>query len=116
MATTAGADEVREGDLAGRCAVAPASLRDPLRRSFRYCEQIARTKAANFYPAFRLLPGGQYRAMCALYAFLRIADDLSDEPGDVEDKRRSLDAYRRQLDLALCGEYHHPLYPALADT
>ena len=27
-----------------------------VRRSYRYCEQIARTKAANFYPAFRLLP------------------------------------------------------------
>jgi phytoene synthase len=96
--------------------VASAAGRDSLRRSHRYCEQIARTKAANFYPAFRLLPGAQYRAMCALYAFLRIADDLSDEPGDIEDKRQSLGQYRRQLDLALAGEYQHPLYPALADT
>ncbi len=96
--------------------MATASIRDPVRRSYRYCEQIARTKAANFYPAFRLLPGVQYRGMCALYAFLRIADDLSDEAGAVESKRQSLNVYRQQLDLALRGEYHHPLYPAFADT
>jgi phytoene synthase len=91
-------------------------MTDADRRSYRYCEQIARTKAANFYPAFCLLPRRQYRAMCALYAFLRVADDLTDEPGAVEQKRFLLDDYRRQLDLAVAGTYSHPLYPALADT
>ncbi len=96
--------------------MATSALRDPVRRAYRYCEQIARTKAANFYPAFRLLPKVQYRGMCALYAFLRIADDLSDEAGAVEDKRRNIDAYRRQLDLALAGHSQEPLHLAIADT
>ena len=87
-----------------------------LRRSYRYCEQIARTKAANFYPAFCLLPRRQYRAMCALYAFLRLADDLSDEPGDLEQKRHNLADFRRQLDRALDGEAQDLLFPAFADT
>jgi phytoene synthase len=91
-------------------------MSDVVRRSYRYCEQIARTKAANFYPAFRLLPRGQYRSMCALYAFLRVADDLADEPGPVEEKRGLLDDYRRQLDRSLAGSASPPLFPALADT
>lgn len=87
-----------------------------VRKSYAWCEKVARTKAANFYHAFRLLPRGQYRAMCALYAFLRVADDLADEPGEPEQKRAALDDWRRQLDLALAGSYRHPLYPAFADT
>jgi 15-cis-phytoene synthase len=87
-----------------------------VRRSFTWCERLARTKAANFYHAFRLLPRRQYRDMCALYSFLRVADDLSDEPGELDEKRRQLDDWRRQLDLALAGSYRHPLYPAFADT
>src|SRR3954469_20064723 len=87
-----------------------------VRRSYAYCEQIARTKAANFYHAFRLLPRRQYRAMCALYSFLRVADDLTDEPGEMSAKRRQLDDFRRRLDLALAGVYQHPLFPAFADT
>lgn len=86
-----------------------------VRRSYRYCEQIARTKAANFYLAFCLLPRPQYRAMCALYAFLRIADDLSDEPGEAERKRTTIELFRRQLDLALAGTSQPPLFPAVAD-
>jgi phytoene synthase len=87
-----------------------------VRRSYAYCEQIARTKAANFHHAFRLLPRRQYRAMCALYSFLRVADDLTDEPGEPAEQRRRLDGYRRQLDHALTGIHEHPLMPALADT
>ena len=48
-------------------------MEDPMKA---LTQSYTRTKAANFYPAFRLLPGAQYRGMCALYAFLRIADDL----------------------------------------
>ena len=62
--------------------------------------------------AFRLLPGDQRRAMCALYAFLRVTDDLADEPGPADAKRRALDDWRRDLHAALAGEYHHPLFPA----
>jgi phytoene synthase len=82
-------------------------------RSYTYCERLARREAGNFYHAFRLLPCAQRRAMCALYAFLRIADDLSDAPGPPEAKRGPLEEWRRQLDGALAGVYVHPLHPAL---
>jgi phytoene synthase len=87
-----------------------------LSRSYAYCERLSRRQAGNFYPAFRVLPGPQRRAMCALYAFLRIADDLSDEPGEPDAKRRALAGWRRGLDRALCGDYSHPGHPALHDT
>lgn len=84
-----------------------------LDESYRYCDLLARREARNFYPAFRLLPGDQRRAMCALYAFMRIADDLSDEVGAVEEKRRRLADWRQSMRQALTGAYAHPAHPAL---
>ncbi len=94
-------------------SISPASL---LRRSYAYCDRLARCHAANFYHGFRLLPGAQRLGMCALYSFMRIADDRADGPGTSAEKRVLLEAWRQQLDRALCGEYDHPLYPALHDT
>lgn len=87
-----------------------------LRRSFAWCERLTRSRAGNFYPAFRLLPRRQCLDMCSLYAFLRVADDLTDEPGDADVKRLQLDTYRAQLDDALAGAYRHPLHAAFIDT
>jgi phytoene synthase len=84
-----------------------------LARSYAYCERLARREAGNFYAAFRVLPGPQRLAMCALYAFLRVADDLSDGPGEAAAKRAPLAAWRAGLHRALRGDYHHPLHPAL---
>jgi phytoene synthase len=82
-------------------------------QSYAWCERLARREAGNFYHAFRILPADQRRAMCALYAFMRIADDIADGPGAAADKRLRLDAWREQLDAALAGQDSHPLHPAL---
>lgn len=87
-----------------------------LRRSYTLCERVARTQAVNFYHAFRLLPRRQYFSLCALYAFLRHADDLADGPGDAEQKRAALEGYRQQLQLAYRDGSDHPLLPAYADA
>jgi phytoene synthase len=87
-----------------------------LRRSYSWCERLARRQAANFYHGFRLLPDDQRRAMCALYSFLRVADDLADGPGAVEQKRVQLDDWRTQLNDALAGRDRHGLHSALRDT
>lgn len=87
-----------------------------LLHSYRRCELISRRQAGNFYPAFRLLPPAQRRAMCALYAFFRIADDLSDGPGEVAGKRQALARWREGLDRALRGKYSHPIHAALHHT
>jgi phytoene synthase len=87
-----------------------------LAHSYAYCERLARREAGNFYHGFRVLPRRQRLGMCALYAFMRIADDLSDEAGKIDDKRRSLADWRRGLDLAMVGRYSHRLHEALYDT
>jgi phytoene synthase len=87
-----------------------------LSQSYAYCERLARREAGNFYHAFRLLPRPQRRAMCALYAFMRVTDDLSDSPGPAETKRAPLEQWRRQLERALAGESSHPLHAAFHHT
>jgi len=54
--------------------------------------------------------------MEALYAFLRITDDLADEPIDTTAKRAALAAWRGGLIAALDGRFTHRVHPALADT
>lgn len=84
-----------------------------LSRSHAYCERLARREAGNFYHAFRILPGPQRRAMCALYAFLRVSDDLADGPGTPERKAGMLQAWRSQFQAALAGHYQHPVHAAI---
>lgn len=86
-----------------------------LARSYAYCERLARREAGNFYHAFRILPKSQRRAMCALYAFLRISDDLTDEAGTIAQKRERLADWRNRTDRALIGDFCHDLHPALHD-
>jgi len=87
-----------------------------LARSFAWCERLARRAAGNFNHAFRLLPLDRRRAMCALYAFNRIADDLADGPAAGSDPRGPLLDWQRALDRALRGDYTHPIHPALHAT
>ena len=90
---------------------------DRLRNSYRFCADLSRREAKNFYWSFRLLPPPRRRAMCALYAFMRHTDDLADEPGPVDGKRASLATWRLNLDAALAGcPDAWPGLPALADT
>lgn len=84
--------------------------------SYDACEALARREAGNFYHAFRVLPRPQRRAMCALYAFMRLADDIGDEPGSVDVKRTALRQYREEFHACLQGEYARELHPALHDT
>jgi phytoene synthase len=88
----------------------------PLTReeSYRHCERIARAQAKNFYYSFLVLPRRKRLAMCAIYAFMRECDDLSDEAGA---SHANLDAWREDMHLVLAGEARpHPVWPAFADT
>jgi phytoene synthase len=89
--------------------------RTEVRASYAWCERIARRQAGNFYPAFRLLPRDQRLGMCALYAFMRLTDDIVDEPGEQENKRQRLADWREQFRDALNGQNTHPIHEALTD-
>ena len=72
--------------------------------SYRNCHQIARRAHSNFYPAFFLLPKAKRDGIVALYAFMRLIDDVSDEGADVAAKQRGLARWRADLDEAITGQ------------
>jgi 15-cis-phytoene synthase len=85
-----------------------------LNGSYAFCRDIARRRARNFYYSFLLLSKEQRSAMCAIYAFMRYCDDISEEKGA---SRAAIDRWRQDLDQALSGNYgENPLWPAFHDT
>jgi phytoene synthase len=90
----------------------PSGVGNPVEVSYEWCRALAKKRAKNFYYAFRLLSKKQHDAICAVYAFMRVCDDLSDEPGmTIEQRHTALAAWRRDLDLALGGLQNMPLHP-----
>ena len=86
--------------------------------AYRVCREIARREAKNFYYSFVALPAAKRDAICAVYAFMRHADDLSDDESIPLPERRSrmaewLDAWHH----ASQGEpTADPVFVALADA
>src|SRR5881396_3223279 len=76
-----------------------------LAASQEYCRRVARAAARNFYYGFALLPPAKRDALCALYAFMRHADDISDSDKATDHKSEGLKAWRIALERALDGQY-----------
>ena len=57
--------------------------------AYAACRGIARREAKNFYYAFVALPLPRRNAICAVYAFMRQADDLSDDESISRGERRT---------------------------
>jgi squalene synthase HpnC/squalene synthase HpnD len=72
--------------------------------SYVECHRIARAAHSNFYYAFFLLPKPKRDALSALYAFMRLVDDVADEGNDLAAKRRGLADWRAALDDAVTGQ------------
>jgi len=71
--------------------------------SYNHCRRIARAASSNFYYSFFLLPKPKRDAITALYAFMRLVDDVSDEGQDLAAKQRGLARWRAELDEAVTG-------------
>ena len=56
-------------------------MNSQLATAYATCRAIARGSAKNFYYAFLALPSDKRNAICAVYAFMRHADDISDQAG-----------------------------------
>jgi len=85
-----------------------------LEASYAFCRRIARNRARNFYYSFLLLSPEQKDAMCAIYAFMRYSDDISEGAAA---SRQAIDHWRSDLDRALTGDYPaNPLWPAFHET
>lgn len=84
--------------------------------SYAWTEQVARSQAKNFYYSFLLLSAPKRRAMCAIYAFMRYCDDLSDNDG-IPDRAAAIARWRDDLESALARRQRdHPLWPAFVDA
>jgi phytoene synthase len=93
---------------------APAQLT----MAYSVCRGITRTNAKNFYYAFLVLPKRKRQALCAVYAFMRRCDDISDDPNlSPEERRYKLDSWLDALHRAQQGEpTDDPILLALTDA
>ena len=69
--------------------------------SYEECHRIAKGANSSFYPAFFLMPKPKRDGIVALYAFMRLIDDVSDEGADLAAKQRGLAKWRAALDQAI---------------
>lgn len=88
-----------------------------LAAAYRFCRAIARREAKNFYWAFRALPQHKSDAMCAVYAFMRKADDLADDESmSIEARRAAMARWTEAWHGARLTSASDPLFLALKDT
>lgn len=75
-----------------------------LDEAYATCRAIAKREAKNFYYAFVALPEPRRNAICAIYAFMRKADDLSDDESiSREERRRNLEQWQSAWHNAAAG-------------
>jgi squalene synthase HpnC/squalene synthase HpnD len=73
----------------------------PVTASYEECQRIIKAAHSNFYYAFYLLPRPKRNGLTALYAFMRLVDDVADEGDNVPDKQRALAKWRAAFDAAV---------------
>ncbi len=89
-----------------------------LKTAYAVCRGIARREAKNFYYAFVALPLPKRNAICAIYAFMRKADDLADDESvSVGERRVRLEAWLGEWRKASAGaETPDPVFVAVRDA
>jgi 15-cis-phytoene synthase len=95
-----------------------ASSGTGLGRAYEECRAIAKREAKNFYYAFVALPEPRRNAICAVYAFMRQADDLADDESlSREERRRRLSAWMEAWrGVARGEEASNPVFLAVRDA
>src|SRR6202011_751588 len=76
--------------------------------SYEECHRVAKAARSNFYYAFFLLPKPKRDGLAALYAFMRLVDDVADEGANLSEKQRGLAKWRAALDQSITG--HEQLF------
>ena len=86
--------------------------------AYSVCSGITRAAAKNFYYAFLVLPRHKRQALCAVYAFMRKCDDITDDAGvTLRQRRANLAAWVDAFHRAIGGEpTDDPILLALSDA
>ncbi len=89
-----------------------------LEEAYAACRAIAKREAKNFYYAFVALPKARKNAICAIYAFMRMADDIADdERMSREERRARTEAWLTSWRNACHGgETSDPIFVAVRDA
>jgi phytoene synthase len=95
-----------------------SSSSDPhIAEAYRFCREVARREAKNFYWSFRVLPRHKSDAMCAVYAFMRRADDIADdESKSLPARRAEMSAWLEAWRASRTAASSDPVFLALSDT
>ncbi len=84
--------------------------------AYRYCQNVTRRSGSSFAAAFWMLPKPKRRAIHAIYAFCRLADDIADDPEIGGNRAALLKRWRDELDNAYLRKAQHPVGIALGDA
>jgi phytoene synthase len=86
--------------------------------AYSVCRGITRSSAKNFYYAFMVLPRRKREALCAVYAFMRHCDDITDDERlSFSERRQKLDTWLDALHRAQQGNpTDDPVLLALTDA
>lgn len=87
-----------------------------LASAYLHCRDVTRRSASSFAAAFWLLPPERRRAVHAVYAFCRLADDIADDTALKGDRHQLLELWRAELEATFRGASTHPVGIALGDT
>jgi phytoene synthase len=85
--------------------------------AYAACRAIAKREAKNFYYSFRVLPQHKSDAMCAVYAFMRKADDLADDESlSLDTRRQAMATWTASWRASRTSPTTDPIFLALNDT
>jgi 15-cis-phytoene synthase len=86
--------------------------------AYSVCRGITRREAKNFYYAFLVLPKPKRQALCAVYAFMRRCDDITDDTASpLRERREKLELWLNDFHRAMAGQpTDDPVLLALTDT
>jgi phytoene synthase len=106
----------RHGGACGARRVSGLRPEAELAAAYEHCAEVTRRAGSSFAAAFWMLSPPRRRALHAIYAFCRLADDIADDPDVRGDRAALLHRWRAELRAAYRGEATHPVGIALADT
>ena len=90
-----------------------------LAQSYELCRRVQRSHSRTYYFSTRLFPPEVRPHVHALYAFMRYADEIVDNPGltNLEEQFAALQAFEEEALAAMAGEeVHNPVLRAFANT
>jgi len=86
-----------------------------IEEAYRYCQKVTHRGGPHFSVGFRFLPPQKRKAIYAVYAFCRYADDIVDEPQN-ESPETILKKWEEELHRCYRQEPTHPISIALSDA